>query len=137
MKSAWIDYSAERTECPMTYWVHRGPHGEHWCDSPATVPPLPGHVPGKGYPILHVEYNGFTFAFASIPELDTCIDVLSRRNLPSSLELSAERGSGAGPNGHWVSRLPARVTPWKYRQGAVDYLRKARREFADQLQAIQ
>ena len=135
MKRCWIEYTEEFSASPMTYWVHKGSGGEHWREADEVVPPMPRPVPGRGFALMHVEYSGFTFTFASLDELDVCLDVLSKKNLPTSSQLSAERGTGAGPNGHWISRLPARVTPWKYRAGATAYLREARRVLEQQLRA--
>ena len=133
MKRHWIDYTAEVTESPMTYWIHQGPDGEHWRDAAEVIPPMPGPVPGRGFPRMHVEYHGFTFSFASMHELDACAETLARKNLPTSRQRSAERGSGAGPNRHWLSRLPAKVTTWKYRRGVIEYLAEARKDFVDRL----
>ena len=135
VKRHWIEFADEPTAGPMTHWVHTGPHGRSTRAAGQTPPPMPGPVPGRGFALLHVEYQGFTFTFASLDELDLCVDTLSRRVLPTSIRLSAEHGSGAGPNSHWLSRLPARVTSWKYREGAAAYLRKARLDFELQLQA--
>jgi len=133
VKRHWIEYTDERRSSPMTYWVHTGPDGEHWRETSTPSPPLPPPVPGRGFPSLYVEYQGFTFTFASLHELDVCVDTLSMKNMPTSIQLSAARGSGAGPNRHWLSRLPATVTPWKYREGATKYLRRARIDFEREL----
>jgi hypothetical protein len=135
MKRHWIEYSDERRESPMTYWVHQGPEGVHWRGAERVTPPLPGPVGGRGFPSFRVEFDGFTFVFASLAELDACVETLSRKNLPTSRRISEARGTGAGPNGHWLSRLPAKVTAWKYRERAAAYLREAGAAFEKELGA--
>ena len=109
----------------MTFWVHRERAGQRWALGAELDPPLPGPVGGKGYPKYHVSVAGFDFRFVSFEEMRHCIDVLSHEHLPTSIQLSAERGSGAGPNSHWLSRLPARTKPWRFREQAVATLVKA------------
>lgn len=129
MKRHWIEYEKNQVDAPMTFWVHREADGRHWADAEVFEPPRQGPVPGKGYPVLRVEHNGFTFGFASLEEMAVCIEILSRRLLPRSIDLSRERGPDVGPNSHWLSRLPGTVTPWAYRRNAVAHLRIALEEF--------
>jgi len=92
---------------------------------PLFDPPRPARM-RLGYPLFRVEYNGFTFSFASLNELRRCIDVLGQKNLPRPSELARRRSASRGrANSHWLSRLPSTVKSWRYRQGAVDYLSKA------------
>jgi hypothetical protein len=41
-----------------------------------------------------------------------------------------------GPNSHWLSRLPAKAKPWRYRRRAAAYLQQSlhffEREVTDQ-----
>jgi hypothetical protein len=70
------------------------------------------------------------FEFASLAEVRVCIEVPSRKVLPTTIRLTEERGrGGVGPNGHWLSRLPSRVLTWRYRERAVGYMRRALVEF--------
>ena len=136
MKRHWIEYRTTRTHGPMTYWVHRAADGKAWYKSQAHDPPLEPAVPGKGFPLLFVEYRDFTFVFASLAELRTAIEVLGRKVLPTTIRLTEDRGVGAGwigPNKHWLSRLPGRVTSWRYREPAVSYLVKALGDFEREL----
>jgi hypothetical protein len=98
----------------MTYWVHDGG------GDPTRVVPRPAPVPGRGYPRYFVEFDGCQLEFASVDEIRECIRVLGVRNLPTTISLSAH--SHAGPNGHWLSRLPATAKPWRYRERLVPYL---------------
>ena len=117
----------------MTSWVHRAVDGSARREATDFEPPLQPVVPGRGYPRFHVELDGFTFRFASLAELRECMRVLGQRVLPTSLALSEAWGTGAGPNSHWLSRLPATVTPWRYRERAVRYLGKARLAFEKEI----
>lgn len=72
----------------------------------------------EGYVHYEVTHLGFVFHFASLYELDACVQILSRKNLPPST-----------PNGHWLSRLPGWVKTWRYREKAVKALSQARKEF--------
>lgn len=130
VKRCWIEYSDSWKHSPMAYWVHVESGELPWFDAEEFDPPAPSRVPGKGYPILYVEIDGFTFTFGSEAELDHCVEVLSQKLLPSSSGLTRMRGDDRyGPNRHWISRLPAKVKAWKYREPAIQYLLKARVEF--------
>lgn len=130
MKRYWIDYQENEPILPMTFWVHRATDDvEVWHDSTSFDPPRQAPVPGKGYPVFNVEFDGFVFAFASLPEIRECIRVLEQKLLPRTYDLSTERETSMGPNSHWLSRLPAKTKPWKYRKGAVIYLREALSDF--------
>ena len=92
MKRHWVEYANEFTPSPMTGWLEaRSAHN-------------PRPVPGKGFPVYHVQYGRFTFRFSSLDELNVCIDTIGKRVMPTTRQLSA--GSGA-LNKYWLSRLPA------------------------------
>jgi hypothetical protein len=129
VKRHWIEYADHWTPQPMSYWVHKEADGKHWYEAEVFDPPLPRPVPGRGFPVYHVELDGFVFRFASLAELDACIRTLSHKVLPTSRRLSEERGTGYGPNNHWLSRLPKGTKSWRYRQRAVKYLQEARAQF--------
>ena len=112
----------------MTYWVHRALDGESISRATRFEPPRPGPVGGKGWPVLLVEVDGVELVFTSLAELDTYVDVMSRKPLPSSRALS--RGFPMGPNSHWLSRLPKKAKTVKHRETAVKYLREIRGAFA-------
>jgi len=131
-----IEYREERTWSPLSYWVHRQPPGEVWVDATRLEPPPPGPVPGRGYPVLLVEVRGFAFSFASLEEMDHCIEVLGQRHLPSTTRLAREREPDwewGRANRHWLSRLPGRVKAWRFREEAVRALARARKAFAEEL----
>jgi hypothetical protein len=133
MKRHWIEYRETRTDSPMTYWVHREVGRKPWYQSTVFDPPFEPVVLGKGFAVMFVDFDGFTFVFASLAELRVAIEVLGRKLLPTTARLSAERGGGVGPNQHWLSRLPAAVMPWRYRDRAVSYLKKSLSEFEREL----
>lgn len=129
MKRHWIEYCPAWTPQPMSYWVHIETDGKPWLESSAFEPPLPKPVPGRGWPVYFVECDGFTFTFASLAEIEVCLSTLSKKVLPTTLRLSAERGTGMGPNSHWLSRLPKGMKPWRYREKAVRCLTAAKADF--------
>src|SRR5262249_8649355 len=100
--------------------------GIPWARSKNFDPPAPAKVPHKGYPVLCVDAGGVVLRFSSEAQLTECIRVLSMKPLPSSLRLSPNRGTGARPKGHWLSRLPAKIKAPKRREKVVAGLRQAR-----------
>ena len=131
MKRHWIEYEETRPVCPMTFWVHREVDGKPWYEAEVFDPPRQAVVPGQGYPVFKVECDGFIFEFSSLDEIRVCIETLEKKLLPRTIDLSRERGTRKGPNSHWLSRLPGHVKPWRYRETAVAYLRKALMAFQD------
>jgi hypothetical protein len=120
----------------MTFWVHHEVDGKPWFEADEFDPPRQAAYPGLGYPVYKVECDGFVFEFASLSELCVCIETLGTKLLPRTLDLSRARGTTMGPNSHWLSRLPARVKSWRYRQKAVAYLAVALKEFKESTASI-
>ena len=115
MKKHWIEYTEKRMASPISYWVYIEKDSQYWYQATEFDPPLPRAIPGEGYPYYYVEIDGFTFRFASLAEIDHCIDILSRKLLPTTLSLREARDTTL-LNKHWLSRLPGKVKSWKYRQ---------------------
>lgn len=113
---------------PMAYWIHVENDAKPWLQALSFDPPAPRPVAGRGFAVLCVEVGAFTFRFSSPEQLRACMSTLSAKPLPSSLALSARRPGGAGPNSHWLSRLPARIKSPKSRAKAVEALRRAQEE---------
>jgi hypothetical protein len=134
MKKHWIEYRKSWTQEPMTFWVHIEVDGRPWCEAKRFDPPAPKPIPGRGWAVFLVEFDGFVFRFASLAELDVCVATLSRKVLPTTRRLSAERGTTVGPNSHWLSRLPKGTKSWQYRQQAVRYLKEVREDFVREIQ---
>lgn len=130
MKRCWIEYTDKWRHSPMTFWVHHAADGEPWYRARHFDPPAPRIVPGRGYPYFFVEFDGFTFQFASLEEMDFCIARLCQRHLPDT---TPETVGITGPNAHWQNRLPKAVLSWRYRQKAVKYLAKCRMTFTRSL----
>lgn len=131
MKKHYIVYTEQWRRSPMSFWVHIETDNQPWFRAKTFHPPLPGIVSGRGYPYYFVEYDGFTFEFASLAELEMCISVLGQRLLPSTEKETTRRGTGPGL--HWLNKLPGHVRPWRYREKAVKYLRHAKAEFEQQI----
>ena len=123
-----FEYVPDWRDAPMAYWTHVETDGHPWYAATQFAPAAPKIVPGKGFAMLCVEVgevDGFVFHFSSPEQIAVCIDVLARNPLPSVLRLSAGRGQHAGPNGHWLSRLPASVKSPKLRGKIVAALGQA------------
>ncbi len=129
MKTRTVRYTAAYAPTPLSFWVHRHRDARVWSASHEFDPPLPTPVPGRGYPRLEIEFQRVFLYFASLEELDHAIAVLSANPLPSTRRLSRLRGTAAGPNRHWLSRLPGRAKSHKFRRRLVAYLCSARDAF--------
>ncbi|MCB9947645.1 MAG: hypothetical protein H6842_07440 [Rhodospirillaceae bacterium] len=125
MKSFRVRYTAGFTPGPMTIWVHRryGPGSACVVPGPGVgdAPALPGVVAGKGYALIEIEFDGVRFVFASLAELGVFREVLGRPLLPRPQGLDPARVRRYA-NSHWLSRLPAKAKPWRYRRRLVRYL---------------
>ena len=113
----------------MTYWVYRCASEECWHEAKTYEPPAPPPFRAEGYPMFHVDLNGVSFQFASLHELRVCIEVLSRRVLPTTAQLIRESGLTGFSNYAWLGRLPKGTHSLRYRQKAVPYLTKALEDF--------
>jgi hypothetical protein len=131
MKRYHIVYHETWKQSPLSFWVHRAVGGTTWHQAAAFDPPFPPPIPGKGYPYYLIEVDGFTFAFASIEEIDHCMTTLRQRHLPDTTRETEERGTG--PGSHWLNKLPRKVRTWKYREKAIRYMTKIRTDFIDRL----
>ncbi len=133
MKNYEISYSDDWRSFPMAYWVHIENDGKPWFASEEFTPPAPKKEVNGRYKVYSIEVDGFTFVFSSMEQLDHCIEILSRKLLPTTGALSEKRPGHMGPNTHWLSRLPAHVKPWTYRQKAIKHLTKVRDELNEQV----
>ncbi len=131
MKKHWIEYSIQRPLSPLTFWVHIESDGQPRHKAQVFAPPLPNAVPGKGFAKFFIEFDSAILYFASLAELRVCIETLSLKNLPTSLILSAKRGTHL-LNQHWLSRFPLRPMTWAYRQKVVKYMKVALADFTKQ-----
>ncbi len=116
----WFEYYKDwHCAAPLAYWVHIEQDGKPWRDSEHYKPPAPKAVLHKGYPILCFSVLDCTLRFSSTAELSEFIHVLSMNPLPTSKRLSELRGTGYGPNNHWLSRLPTQLKSTKNRPKVV------------------
>jgi hypothetical protein len=93
---------------------------------PGATPDAPVPVPHKGYAVLQVEFESHTLCFCSAVHLGHTISVLSMSRLPTSRQLSEASGLAAGPNQHWLSRLPAALKSPRKRPALVKELIRAK-----------
>ena len=111
-------YEKDWRAAPLAFWVH--------VPVPETAdqwdPPAPPVVPHKGYAVLRVEFERHELQFSAPAQLDHFIGVLSTKPLPTSRQLSYRRGLSVGPNGHWLSRLPAELKSPRRRAKLVQAL---------------
>ncbi|MDD5393190.1 MAG: hypothetical protein PHE17_09245 [Thiothrix sp.] len=130
MKKYEITFSTLYPETPLTFWVHVPKVKGAAFDVNNYEPPLSRLVGGKGFPVLRLYFLGIELRFSSLHEISHFTDVLDQKNLPTSISLSLKRNAGVGPNGHWLSRLPAKLKPWKQRVKLVQLLKLAKADFA-------
>lgn len=131
--SRWkITYHKHRKLSPLSYWVHQGTDKNDRAYRECTTfePPFPNKIVGKGHPYLKVAILGAELEFASMTELEHCITILSRKVLPTTISLSKARGTGYGPNNHWLSRFPAHLKSWAKRERLVATLKKVKYEIS-------
>nr|WP_042296787.1 hypothetical protein [Nonlabens ulvanivorans] len=70
---------------------------------------------------MTIELDGFRFSFTSEAQFEEFKTIMARKLLPTTMELSSKRPGRKGPNSHWLSRLPAKTKPWKYREKLIKY----------------
>ena len=118
----WIEHTDDwRTEA-MAYWVHIEKDATSWIDSKEYIPAAPKPEGKNGFRILCVEFSDMVLRFSSREQIEECIRVLEMKPLTSSKRLTDLRGGRTGPNGHWLSRLPAHVKSPKNRTLIVQKL---------------
>ncbi len=128
----WFEYDSDWRLAPMAYWVHIEQDGKHWLHADAFLPAPPRKITGKGYPVLCVEVRDVVLRFSSPAQLRHLIHVLSQRPLPSTRRLSEIRGTGHGPNSHWLSRLPTWVKQARFRSSVLRRIVALERQIADE-----
>lgn len=122
-----ITFEQDWRGAPMAFWVHVPVGGS----SHLFEPPAPQKVPHKGYAVLRVEFGEYELQFSSLAQLDHSIEVLARKPLPTSRQLSVKRELDVGPNGHWLSRFPSSLKSPKRRFKLVENLISIRKLIVD------
>lgn len=105
MKRAWVEFRPHAA--PGYVGSHRWWSGEHALPPEEWDPPV-RPVPGKGYPRIFVEFDGFVFEFISTIEMVEAARVLEQslvdrdtsqhrwyRKLPASMKAKHARGRAA------------------------------------------
>jgi hypothetical protein len=118
----WIEHTESWRNAPMAFWVHLEKGKEPWYSATDFDPPAPLPDGKLGYRVLCVESQKMVFRFTSLDQLNTCIQTLSQKPLPSTKRLAAQRNAQVGPNSHWLSSLPANVKSAKGRTKVVQDL---------------
>lgn len=123
MKKHWITYSNTWKDSPLAYWVHIPEEGEFYDEGRSYLPKAPNKEV-EGFPIHNFECDGFIFEFSSSAQIEHFLDVISKKVMPTSIELSKKRKSSLGPNRHWLSRLPGKTKSFKFRKKLSNYIKK-------------
>lgn len=116
---AHTEFRRDWRAAPLAYWVHREAPPLGWYGAKVYEPPAPTAHGRKGFAFLVVSYGRHDLEFSSPAQLAHFIDVLARAPLPTTRALSKLRGASVGPNGHWLSRLPAVLKTPKERSRLV------------------
>ncbi len=124
MKKWRIEYREKYTKTPLSFWVHKHLDHEVWIYAKKFEPSLPKAIPGKGFPVLVVNALGVELEFSSIDEAEHFLSVISRKNMPTSTQLSRQRTDKLGPNRHWLSRLPSKIKPWSKREKIIPIIER-------------
>lgn len=115
-----IIYNKEYHSSPLSFWVHHDIDSSVWEYADKYEPELPKAIVSKGFPMLIVDALGYELKFSSIQEVEHFIEVIKQKNMPTSSQLASKRLQSNGLlNSHWLSRLPAKLKPWrnKWRTG--------------------
>jgi hypothetical protein len=100
-----FSYEPDWRDAPLAFWVHHP-----MPDAPSHFEPqAPNATPHMGFRFLRFEFDKHELVFSSPSQLEHFIAVLNTKPLPTTRQLSAKRMTSAGPNGHWLSRLPAQL----------------------------
>ncbi len=124
-----IEFKKDYLATPISYWVHKELDGENWQNASKYDPPLPCAIPNKGFPLLIIEAQSIELQFASLPEIEQFLAVISQKNMPTTNQLSRARGLTYGSNRHWLSRLPKKLKPWSKREKLIPLIQKGMSEF--------
>ena len=124
----YFTFESEWCYAPLAYWVHVPVAGSEGLFEP----PAPPIIPHKGYALLRIPFEKHELQFSAPAQLTHFVDVLSTKPLPTSRQLSSRRGVDVGPNGHWLSRLPAELKSPRKREELLQTLRAVRAEVVGQ-----
>lgn len=125
MKRAWVAFTAGASLGHVgshRWWSGQiGRRGWRSLPPEEWVPPI-RRVPGKGYPRIFVEFDGFVFEFISTVEIRTAAAVLERKLVDP-----------ATSQHRWYRKLPAKVKSKHARGRAAALLWRAAAAYEAQL----
>ena len=127
MKKYAFTFNETYNRTPISFWVHKHLDDPVWMNATVFEPPLPKPVPGQGYAMLKINALGTDLFFASPEELEHFIDVIGKKHMPTSYQLSRLRSDSYGPNRHWLSRLPGHLKPYKKTRATLAYMQSRSR----------
>ncbi|GLK56145.1 hypothetical protein JOD31_001061 [Methylopila capsulata] len=127
MKSAKLSYHSSFPWTPISGWAGARGYGWAYLSGPGGQFRRPKFIKHpfptqrRLWCLLKVEFNGIKLDFATPQEVDHFRNVMRRKVLPSGHALVSGRAVGR-PNNHWLSRLPKKAKPWKFREAICRYL---------------
>jgi hypothetical protein len=117
-------YNRKRQFSPLSFWVHKPLDADTLDRASVFEPPMPGPVPGKGYPVYEIEYRGHTLFFCSTSEIRHCINILSEKVLPTTQSLAMKAGYPGYQHLHWLATWPGDIKSWKDRNELIKSLKQ-------------
>lgn len=124
----YFTFEKDWRTAPLAFWVHIPIPGT----AKECIPPAPDEVPHLGYQTLHIQFGEYDLRFSAPAQLDQFIETLSSKPMPTSRRLSSMRGLPVGPNGHWLSRLPAALKSPRTREKLVQVMRAVRAQVVNE-----
>lgn len=123
----WIEYTEQYEQSPLSFWVHYPvERGIPWVEAKKYVPSLPNKVIGKGYILYKVEHKGSVLVFSSLEEIEHCIEVLSKKVLPTTRNLANQSWVEGYQHLHWLTKWPSHIKKEKDRAKIIALLRKVK-----------
>ncbi len=129
MKKVELSYSKEFPLTPISYWVGQQMYGWTKQQTPSGQwrrpkwQATPFCSQRKLWCQLEVNFRGIRLLFSTPQELDHFIEIMEQKNLPSGFQLIPGNMRVGRPNRHWLSRLPSKAKPWKFRQAVCSFLK--------------
>jgi len=124
MAKYWIDYSDSFSPSPLSFWVHKPLDAEVWSDAVEFEPPMSSKVIDKGFPEFKIEHKRHILVFSSLDEIEHCINVLSKKVLPTTNELANSSWMEGYQHLHWLTKWPGDIKSYKDRIAIVKLLEK-------------
>ena len=124
-----IMFNQDYQPSPMTFWVHHDINSEVWLYASKYEPVLPSAIFSKGFPMLIVDALGHELMFSSIQEIEHFLEVVNKKNMPTSTSLARKRPMSTGLNNHWLSRLPSKLKSWRNRQKYIPIIEEGLMNF--------